>query len=168
MKKIVRLIAVINEWAGRAVAFLIYPGMLVLVYEAAARYLSDAPTIWAHGMSQRIFAIYFVFGAPYVLLHDGHIRMDMIYNRFSVRTRAVIDLVTSPLLFVTIFALLWFGWDFAWTSIEAWERDSTPFHAPVWPVKVWIPITGGLLLLQALVRLGRDLATAVKGVRNEP
>lgn len=161
MDKIFKAIGLLNEWCGKLAAYLIYPGMLVLVYEVVARYVFNAPTIWAHGVSQRVFAVFFVLGAPYVLMRNGHIRMDMFYSRFSPRARAVIDVVTSPMLFATIFVLIYFGWDFAWTSIKALEKDSTPLHAPLWIVKLWIPVTGGLLLLQALSNFCRDLLTAL-------
>lgn len=160
MDKIYRFISALNEWCGKLAAYLIYPGMLVLVYEVVARYVFNAPTLWAHGVSQRIFAVFFVLGAPYVLMRDGHIRMDMFYGRFSKRTRAIIDVVTSPMLFATIFVLIYFGWDFAWTSIKVLEKDSTPLHAPLWIVKLWIPVTGVLLLLQAFSNFCRDLMTA--------
>ena len=47
----------ISEWSGRISCFVIYAGIACLVYEVGARYLFNAPTIWAHGTTQRIFAI---------------------------------------------------------------------------------------------------------------
>ncbi len=167
MEKAFKAIAVLNKWVGKIAAYLLYPGMIVLVYEVVARYLFNAPTIWAHGVSQRIFAVYFVLGAPYVLLKNGHIRMDMFYSRFTPRVRAMIDLATSPMLFATIFVLVYFGWDFAWTSIKVFENDSTPLHAPLWIIKVWIPITGVLLLLQALSNFCQDLITAITKIQGD-
>lgn len=166
MNSFFKFVETLNAWCGKLAAYLIYPGMLVLVYEVAARYLFNAPTIWAHGVSQRIFAVYFVLGAPYVLLRNGHIRMDMFYSRFSPRIRAIIDLITSPMLLATIFVLVYFGWDFAWTSLKALEKDSTPLHAPLYIVKIWIPITGVLLLLQAFTNFCRDILTVVSGTRS--
>jgi len=64
IKKMAEGIDRLNDWLGRIAAFLIYPGMLILAYEVGARYLFNAPTIWAHGTSQRIFAVYFIVGAP--------------------------------------------------------------------------------------------------------
>lgn len=158
----------ISVWSGRIAAFVIYPGMLVLVYEVVARYAFNAPTIWAHGVCQRAFAIYLVIGAAYVLQQKGHIRMDLIYNRFSPRGKAIINLVTSPILFLIIFVLLWFGWDFAQTSISQLEIDNTPLHGPVWPFKLWIPITGFLLLVQAVANFYRDVVTLLhKGEQHE-
>ncbi len=167
MEKVFKSINVLNKWVGKIAAYLLYPGMLVLVYEVVARYVFNEPTIWAHGVSQRIFAVYFVLGAPYVLSKNGHIRMDMLYSKFTPRVRAIVDLVTSPMLFATIFVLIYFGWDFAWTSIKVLENDSTPLHAPLWIVKAWIPITGVLLLLQALSNFCQDVITAITTIQGD-
>lgn len=162
MEKFLKFIENMSIWTGRVASYLIYPGTFILVYEVIARYFFGAPTTWAHGLSQRIFAVYFVIGAPYVLYHNGHIRMDIIYSRYSKRTKAIVDLLTSPALLVTSIVLIWFGGDFAWTSIKSLELDATPMHAPVWPIKLWIPVTGFLLLLQALLNMCRDIMLIIK------
>ena len=67
---------------------------MMLVYEVVARHLFNAPTIWAHGMTQRIFAAYYFICGAYISLHKSHINMDLIYNRFSDRGKAVLDIVS--------------------------------------------------------------------------
>ncbi len=161
MQVLSNYVTILNEWSGKLAAYMIYPATLILVYEVMARYLLNAPTIWAHGTSQRIFGIYFLLGAPYVMMQNGHIRMDIFYNKFSPRTRAIVDIITSPMLFATIFVLVYFGWDFAQASLKALETCNTPFNAPLWIVKLWVPITGILLILQSASNLIRDILTAL-------
>ena len=163
MKRMFKVIEAISEWTGRIPSFFIYIGTAVLVYEVVARYVFNAPTIWAHGLSQRIFAVYFVIGGAYVLLHKGHINVDIIYNRFSPRTKAIIDLITLPLPLVIIIVLLRYGSNFALTSLTALEECGTPMHAPIYPVKIFIPVAAFLLLLQVIVKSCRDLITAITG-----
>jgi len=155
------VIDLISIWSGRISAYLLIPGTLVLVYEVTMRYLFQAPTIWAHGVSQRIFAVYLMIGAAYVLQQKGHIRMDMLYNRFSPRIQAIVDLMASPLIFIIVFTLLWFGSNFFLRSFTIMEVDETPLHGAVWPVKFFVPVTGFLLLLQAVVDFYRSFKTAI-------
>jgi len=163
MKCVLVAIDATSEWSGKIIGFMIYAGMAVLVYEVAARYLFNAPTIWAHGVSQRIFAAYYILAGACVLRYKQHINMDVVYNRFSLRTRAIVDLITSVFFFAFVGVLLWQGADFAWTSLMNLEPCHTPFRAPVYPVKLMVPLGALLILLQGLAKFSRDLITAITG-----
>lgn len=166
MTKVLEVIDKISDRSGVVSSVLIYPGLLVLLYEIVSRYFFHAPTIWAHGTSQRIFAAYFIIGGAYALVHEAHIRMDIFYSRFSLKTRALINLLlTYPLLFITAFVLLWHGSDYASEAIKLLERCATPFRAPVWPIKLLIPLSGLLLLFQGLALFYRDITVAITGVK---
>ncbi len=163
MKRLLKAIDGISEWSGKLFAFLLWPGVAVLVYEIVARYIFDAPTIWAHGTSQRIFAAYYFIGGAYVLLHKSHINMDVIYSRFSLRTRAILDVIGASLFFAFCGVLLWWGAEFGWASLIRLEPDNTPFRAPLYPVKLMIPLGALLILLQGLAKFGHDFFTAITG-----
>jgi len=163
MRSLLKAIDSISDWSGKLVAFLVWPGVAVLVWEIGARHLFNAPTIWAHGIAQRLFAAYYILGGAYALLYKLHVSMDIIYNRFSLRTRAILDLFTASLLFATCVVLLWQGFGYAWESLSRLEACHTTFHAPVYPVKLMIPIAALLLLLQGLAKFYRDLITAITG-----
>jgi len=168
MDKALKLVDKISDYSGKASSFIVYPGVAILVYEIFSRYLFDAPTVWAHGTSQRMFAVYFVIGGAYCLLHKSHIKVDIIYSRFSVRTQAIIDgVITFPFLFFVAAVFLWYGWDFFWTSLAQLECCATPFHAPLYPIKFFIPFAGLLLLLQGLSSFYRCIVTAITGVSSE-
>ncbi len=163
MKRLLKTIDGISEWSGKLFAFLLLPGVAVLVYEVGARHLFDAPTIWAHGTSQRIFAVYYFIGGAYISLHLSHIAMDVIYSRFSLRTRAILDVIGFLLFFAFCGVLLWWGSEYAWTSIKHGEADNTPFRAPLYPVKLMIPLGALMILLQELAQLWRHLFIAITG-----
>ncbi|MCP4690943.1 MAG: TRAP transporter small permease subunit, partial [Desulfobacterales bacterium] len=93
MKKILKIIDGISEWSGKIFSYLLWPGVAVLVYEVVARYVFNAPTIWAHGTTQRIFAVYYFICGAYISLHGSHIRMDILYDRFSLRKKAILDII---------------------------------------------------------------------------
>ena len=89
--------------------------------------------------------------------------MDLIYSRLSIRKQAIVDLIAFPLLLLFSGVLFWKGIGFFWTSWAMRELDPTPFHAPLYPVKLIVPLGALLLLLQGLVKFARDLITLITG-----
>ena len=167
MKRLLKIIDSISEWSGRLFAYLLWPGVAVLVYEVVARYVFNAPTIWAHGMTQRIFAIYYFICGAYISLKGDHITMDIIYNSFSLRKRAILDIIAFIFFFAFSGALLWYGSRYAWTSLIRLEPCNTPFRAPLYPVKMIIPIGALLIILQELAQLWRNFYIAITGKQYE-
>jgi len=163
LKRLLKIIDGVSEWSGKLFAYLLWPGVAVLVYELFLRHLFNAPTIWAHGTTQRIFAAYYFICGAYVLLHKSHINMDVIYSRFSLRTRAILDVLGSSLFFAFCGVLLWWGVGYAWESLIRLEPCNTPFRAPLYPVKLMIPLGASLILLQGLSKLWHDLFLAITG-----
>jgi len=163
--KILDVIDAINEKAGRGISFLIYPGLLIIVIEVILRYGFGQPTVWAHGYSQRIFAVYFILIGAYTLLHKGHVRMDLVYSRLSLRGRLFLDLLGTVLLVAWCVVLLWKGSLFFWSSFTIREVDEAVLGAPVYPVKFFIPVGVFFLILQWLGDLSRTIAAVRKGER---
>jgi TRAP-type mannitol/chloroaromatic compound transport system permease small subunit len=166
-RSLLKIIDSISEWAGKCTSFLILPGIAVLAWEVISRYGLNHPTMWAHGTSQRLFAAYYVLGGAYVLRYRDHVIVDLIYSRFSPRTKAILDLITSLAFFAFCGVLLWQGSGFALTSLSQLEPDDTPWRAPIYPVKLMIPVGALLILLQGLASFSRNLVTAVTGRKCE-
>lgn len=166
-RSLLKIIDSISEWAGKCTSFLILPGIAVLAWEVISRYALNQPTMWAHGTSQRLFAIYYVLGGAYVLRYKDHVNVDLIYSRFPPRTKAILDLITSLAFFAFCGVLLWQGLGFALTSLSQLEPDDTPWRAPVYPVKLMIPVGALLILLQGLANFSRNLVTAITGRKCE-
>lgn len=163
MRRAFRVVDGVNRWTARLFMWLVVPGMVVILWEIVLRHILNEPTIWAHGVAQRIFAVYYFIGGGYILLIKQHINMDLIYNRLSLRKRAIVDMITVPLFFLFCGVLFWKGIDFFWTSWTLRETDATPFHAPMYPVKFVLPLGAFLILLQGLVKFARDLIKAITG-----
>jgi len=167
MRRLLKIIDGISEWSGKIFAYLLWPGVAVLVYEVGARHLFNAPTIWAHGMTQRIFATYYFICGAYISLHMSHIKMDVIYNRFSLRTRAILDMIGFLFFLAFCGVLLWWGSGYAWDSLMRLEPCNTPFRAPLYPVKLVIPLGTFLIFLQELAQFWRNLFIAITGRQYE-
>jgi TRAP-type mannitol/chloroaromatic compound transport system permease small subunit len=66
-----------SETAGKLVAWLIIPLVLGLMYEVIARYVFNAPTIWAYDITYMIYGAHFMMGAAYLLYVRGYVRIDV-------------------------------------------------------------------------------------------
>jgi TRAP-type mannitol/chloroaromatic compound transport system permease small subunit len=155
MKRVLKIIDSISDWSGRIFAYLLWPGVAVLVYEVIARYVFNAPTIWAHGTTQRIFAVYY--------FNRSHITMDIIYERFSPRKKAILDIISFIFFLSFCGILLWYGSRYAWSSLIRLEPCNTPFRAPLYPIKLMIPLGALLIILQELANLWRNIYFAITG-----
>jgi TRAP-type mannitol/chloroaromatic compound transport system permease small subunit len=149
-----------NDWLGRWVSLLLLAIFALLIAEVLFRYVAGAPKVWTGELTQLLFGVYAVLSGAYIMAHGGHVNVDILYSRLSVRARAVLDTVTSFLFLVFVGALLYFGSAMAWESISFWEHSQSAWNPPIWPIKLAIPIGAALLLVQGLVKLLRDAMVA--------
>ena len=148
--RVTRALDAITRTCGIAVAWLIVPMVLGLVWEVGARYLFDAPTTWAYDMTFMLYGTFFMVGSAWTLQRGGHIRTDTYYGRWSRRTQARVDLACYAVLFFPALAILAvLGWEYFWKSFQQNERIVTsPWLPIVWPFKFVIPFAAVLLLIQ--------------------
>lgn len=112
------------------------------------------------------FNVMFLLGGAYLLLENGHIRVDVLHSKFSAHTKAWIDFLGSVLLLIP-FCLLMLGYSFDYV-LRAWQRlevSPNPGGLPLYPIKTVLLIGFTLLLLQgvsqaikaaAVIRQGRQ------------
>ena len=158
----------INEHVGRLLSYLAAFIMLNVVYEVIARYLFDSPTIWAMEINQYLLCGYTALAGGYALLYGSHVNVDIVHQRFGVRTRAFLNLLTSLFFFLFIIILIWKSWGMASEAWEYSEHSETLLEAPLFPAKVVIPIGGVLILLQGLAKFIRDLRVMITGIEEAP
>ncbi len=148
----------ISAVAGKIFAWLIVLLTVIVGYDVLARKLGS-PTHWAFDLSLMVYAVLFLMAGAYTLSRNGHVRADLLYRELSARTQAWFDLVLYFAFFIPgIAALVYAGWEFADKSLSIREASSvTGSGLPVWPVKMFIPVAGALLLLQAFAEIVRCL-----------
>ena len=149
-----RLIDALTERVGRIVIWLVLAATLISAGNAIIRYtLGESSNAWLE-IQWYLFGAMFLLGAGYTLKHNGHVRIDIFYNRFSPRGQAWIDLV-GGLLFLLPMALLlaWLAWPM---FHEAWiTQEMSPDAGGLlrWPVKLLLPLGFGLLALQGVAEV---------------
>lgn len=150
----------LNDFIGRCFSFLVVAMFLLLMVGVTARYVFDAPLSWTGELTQLLFGVYAIMAGGYLLAHNGHVNVDLLYSKFGARTQAFIDLFTSTLFFFFTLALLYFGFDMAQESFSLRQTSNSAWDPPIWPVKAFIPIATLLLVLQGIVKVLQDVAIA--------
>jgi TRAP-type mannitol/chloroaromatic compound transport system permease small subunit len=163
--RISRALDPIAIWSGKIVAWLIVPMVLSLTYEVIARYVFNAPTLWAYDMTFMLYGSFFMLGAAYTLQRKGHIRTDSWYSGWSPRTQAIVDAVCYVVMFIPFVAVfLWYGWGYFAKAFATNERFvSSPWMAVTWPFKFTMPLTGLLLAIQGVSEFCKCLHTITTG-----
>ena len=162
--KVLGFVDSLNERLGFGMALLLYAIFIVMLIEVISRYVFNAPAHWTFMLTLFIFSYATFLGAGWVLLHKGHVNVDILHSRLSPRWQAIVDLITAPFMFIFIVTLLWQGAKVFWDSFSFLEREVvTTWHAPLYPIKLVIPIGAAFILLQALAKFIRDIIAATKG-----
>lgn len=164
MGRLLRGVDLVSEWSGKLISVLIYFMVAVLFLEVALRYLFNAPTIWAHELSMHLFGAYSALAGAYVLRYNQHVKVDLIYQWFSPRGRAILDSITYLIFFLVIAVTLRYGMMLAWRAVELRQTVSpSPWASPLWPVRITLPLAAFLMLAQGLAHFIRALKMAFTG-----
>lgn len=148
-----------SEWTGRLIAWLTLSMVIVTFVVVVLRYLFDTGWIAMQESITWMHALVFMLGAAYTLRHDGHVRVDIFYQKFGPRGRAWVDLLGTLLLLlpVMLFVLL-MSWDYVATSWELRESSPEAGGLPgLFLLKSAIPLMAALLLLQGVSLALRSL-----------
>jgi len=168
MGKAIRFVNKLTTWTGTVFSYLVWVGAVMLTWEVVSRYVFNTPTVWAHGYSQRIFGSYFIMVGAFTLLQGGHVRVDLIVNRFSFRARKIFDLINYAFLLLWGTVLIFEGWKFFMSSWRLRELDEMALAHPVYPVKFLLVVGSVLIVLQALAMTAGTVVSLVRGKEYVP
>ena len=163
LRRLVNGIDALSRGTGRIVSYFLPLMMLILCLEVVLRYVFNEPTNWAHETSQFLFGAYFIVLGGYALYSKSHIAMDLLYGRWSPRTKAIADVFTYLLFFFFIGTLFWLGSEFGWKAFLRLEHSRTAWGPPIWPFKMMISVGCFLFLLAGIAKFIRDLKMAITG-----
>ena len=155
----------LNEFAAKISGYLILALVAVVCFDVIMRYALGRPTTWAYDAALHLFSISFLLSGAWVLQMKAHVRVDVIYLRFSHRKRAIIDLIFYLFfLFPVCYYLFTDGTSSAYLSWKVGEVSKTsPIHESIWPLKAFIPISFLLLMLQGIVEIIKDFTVIKTG-----
>lgn len=153
------------EWCGKLFCWLIVPLVAGITYEVIARYFFHAPTVWSYDVAYMLYGSHFMLGAAYTLHKGGHIRTDIFYQEWSLRTRGRVDALLYLFFFFPGMAFfLWMGLQEALHSWDIREvSDASPWRPILYPFKTVIPIAAALLIVQGIAEFLKSGYAALKG-----
>ena len=153
------------ERIGRVISWFIVLLILTMTYEVISRYIFDNPTIWSFDITYMLSAVFFLFSASYVLLHGGHVRVDLFYTRFSAKMKSIVDIVFTPLFFLSAYSILTQqAWRAAFRALEVGETSMSGIWEPTTvPLRFIIALGFSLLLLQGVFWFLREIISVKSG-----
>lgn len=169
---LLRICAVIDRFTDRTglvISWLSVPLVAAVVYEVMARYMFNAPTIWAYDAAYMLYGSLFMLGAAYALHKGAHIRTDFFWERWSIRTKGAIDSVAYIVFFFpALVVFLVVSWNEGWYSFTINETsEQTPWRPILWPFKMVVPLSCLLLLIQGVSETIKSVYAARTGIELE-
>jgi TRAP-type mannitol/chloroaromatic compound transport system permease small subunit len=165
IKKFSRWIDTLNQWVGRGVSWVTLALVLVVFVDVVMRYLFNTSFVFTQELEWHLFGFIFLMGAGYTLLHDGHVRVDIIYQRVGLKPRAWINLCGVILFLIPgCIMVITTSFKFALNAFEIMEGSPDPGGIPFrFVIKSCIPVGFTLLLLQG-ISLGMHSVMQILGI----
>ncbi|ADD68815.1 Tripartite ATP-independent periplasmic transporter DctQ component [Denitrovibrio acetiphilus DSM 12809] len=158
----------VNSAVGYLTSWITTLLVVVVSYDVFTRYVLKNSSVAVQELEWHLFALIFLLGAGYTLKLDNHVRVDVLYSRFTPKAKALVNLVGS-LVFLLPFCVLVIKTSvpFIINSYHFHEVSPDPGGLPNrWMLKSVISIGFGLLFLQGLALASRSLLT-LAGSRQE-
>ena len=165
MQKILLFIDKVSTFVGQAFSWLIVVLTVLMTWEVLSRRFFDAPHAWVFDAQIQLYGVLFMMSGAYTLSKSGHVRGDVLYGFFPSRVQAGLDLMLYLLFFLPgITALVWAGYYYAGESWAIGERSNIMSNGPpIYTFKTFIPLAGGLLLVQGLAEIVRCVLCLKRG-----
>jgi len=126
--------------------------LLNVFYDSIMRYFFNSGSIALQEMEWHLFAMVFLFGIAYALKEDGHVRVDVLYDRYSPRWKAIVNiggvaLLLLPLCVLIVEGSLWYVQE----AFSSGEVSGDPGGLPYrWLIKLVIPASFVFLIVSAI------------------
>lgn len=139
---------------GRATSWLALVIVVLMAVNVVLRYLFSIGSVWAQELEWHLLAPLIMFGIPYALLKGDHVRVDVLFEKFTPMNQQYVEVV-SQILGIAIAALfLWLSFAYVQQSYSIGETSSDPGGLPYrWILKSVLPLGFALLLLQSVATL---------------
>jgi TRAP-type mannitol/chloroaromatic compound transport system permease small subunit len=161
----IRCVDATNIVVGKFSQYLVFGMMGILLYESISRTIFNQPHIWVVEVAQFTMAAYYLLGGGYSMILDGHVRMDLLYGRWSPRTRAVMDSITGVVLLFYLVILLYGAISSVEYALRYNQVNYSSWGPPLAPIKIIMAIGILLMLLQSIAIFLKDLTVAFRGVK---
>jgi TRAP-type mannitol/chloroaromatic compound transport system permease small subunit len=165
MRRVAAVISTVNTWVGKAASWLTLLVVIVVFANVVMRYGFHSSNVFLQELEWHLFASIFLLGAGYTLMKNGHVRVDLFYQKFSPKGRAWINVVGVLLfLFPGCFLIIATSWPFVINSFHMQEISPDPGGIPYrYLVKALIPLGFAFVFLQGAAMLIENINIIIGG-----
>jgi len=158
--KFVRTVDAVNKVVGTFTMYLVFMMIAILLYEPIARNLFGKSSIWAVEMAQFTMAGYYLLGGGFSMMLKGHVRMDLLYGRWSEKKKAMYDVFTGLFMIFYLVFLLYGAYSSIEYAVMYGQKNRSAWAPYMAPIKIIMGTGVLLMLLQAISQFFKDLAKA--------
>lgn len=156
----VRYVEALNRVVGRATMYLVFVMIAVLLTSSVARSVLDLQLLWVVELAQMTMAAYYLLGGAYSMQLDDHVRMDLLYSRWTPKRRAFVDSITSAGILFYVVILFYGGLSSTQYALKYNQVNYSAWAPRMAPIKIIMTVGIGLMVLQVIATFFRDLAAA--------
>ncbi|NIM28575.1 MAG: TRAP transporter small permease subunit [Gammaproteobacteria bacterium] len=153
----VRYVEAVSRVVGRFAMYGIFAMIGLLLFSSISKSFF-LPKIWTLEMAQFFMAGYYVLGGGYSMQLQSHVRMDLLYGRWSDKGKAFADSITAFFLIFYLVMLLYGGISSTEYALRYGETSYSSWSPYMAPIKIVMVFGIALMLLQAIATFFRDLA----------
>ena len=142
-----RLVEVVGEW----ISWLALVIVALMATNVLLRYLFRTGSVWSQELEWHLLAPLILFGMSYALRHGEHVRVDILYAKFSGRAKEIVNLASALLAVAISVLVIWLSLHYVEQSYVIGEQSQDPGGLPYrFLLKALIPTGFALLLLQSI------------------
>ncbi len=156
--KYVRGVDYVSTKFGRLAMYTIFLMIGILLLGAVTRNVINMPLSWTVELAQFTMTAYYIVGGAYSMQLGSHVRMDLLYDRYTDRTKARIDTWTNLFLLFYLVCLLVGSISSTIYAIEYDQRKFSQWNPSMIPIKIIMVFGIVLMLLQTTSTFFKDLA----------
>ena len=153
--RVTQAIDYFTDLIGRAISWLTVAIVITVFIIVVTRYFLQIGSIALQESVMYLHATVFLLGAAYTLQHGGHVRVDIFYRNFSVKRKAMVDLVGSILFLLPVSCLIFYtSCDYviaSWAIRETSDENSGLSFTYV--LKTLMLLMPAILLLQGIAEI---------------
>ena len=158
----------LNRQIGKYAIWLILASTVISGVNALVRKIFNTSSNAFLEVQWYLFAAAFLLAAGYTLLNNEHVKIDVIYSKFSRTKQIWIDIIGFAFFLTPVcLAVLWYSMPFFLKGYHSGEMSNNAGGLIRWPVYLMMPLGFGLLLLQGLSEMIKRLAF-LQGLIEDP
>ena len=140
--------------SGNYIAWLNIALLVTIIVQVVLRYVFGRGVVILEELQWHYYGVMIILAISYTLVHDGHIRLDLLYMRFSLRKKAWVDIFGIIFLLCPMIVVVFIhGFEFFHVSFHVGEHSDSPMGLCCrWFIKSFLPLGMIFLALAAFSR----------------